>query len=80
MNGYDKKIKELLALADRYCAEHRIRRTTLGRQVANDGKFFDRIEAGGTCNMRTYIRIMEFFSEKGYLRPAADPHNPDGTS
>lgn len=57
----------MLALADRYCAEKKISRSRLATIVVNDGKFFDRIDKGGSLTVRTYERFIEFFKAAGFV-------------
>lgn len=59
---------ELLAQAETYCATAKISRARLATLVANDGKFFDRIEAGGGFTVRMYERFMGYFHD----HPAED--------
>ena len=58
---------EMLSLAKAYCAATGTALSTLGRVIVNDGKFFPRIEAGGSCEMGTYSRVM------AWLRDNAPP-------
>lgn len=59
---------ELLTEADTYCSTAKISRARLATIVANDGKFFDRIEGGGGLTIKMYERFKRFFRE----HPAAD--------
>lgn len=52
---------ELLAQADEYCATARISKARLATLVANDGKFFDRIEGGGGLTIKMYERFLTYF-------------------
>lgn len=40
------------------CTQRRIRRATLATLLVNDGKFFDRIDDGGSMTIKTYQRIL----------------------
>lgn len=51
----------MLAVASVYCISADVSRSTLGRFIVNDGKFFDRIEAGGGCTLQTYEKVMKWF-------------------
>lgn len=51
----------LLAEANRYCADNNISLSRLATIVAKDGKFFCRIEAGGDCTTGMYERFMNHF-------------------
>lgn len=53
----------LLEAADKHCRATGKSRSTLANLVANDGKFFDRIERGGGCTMDTFENVMRWFSE-----------------
>lgn len=59
---------DLLAKADDYCATAKISRARLATLVANDGKFFDRVEAGGGLTIKMFERFMAYFRE----HPAED--------
>lgn len=59
---------ELLTEADAYCETAKISRARLATLVANDGKFFDRIEGGGGLTIKMFERFKKFFEE----HPAAD--------
>jgi len=55
--------RNLLDAAADFCKVTGQSLATVATKVANDGKFFDRIEAGGGCTMRTYERFMAYFEE-----------------
>ena len=55
--------KELLALADIHTQRTGLARATVASKAANDGKFFDRIEAGGDFGMRIYEKVKNWFQE-----------------
>lgn len=59
---------ELLVKAGSYCKTAKISRARLATLVANDGKFFDRIESGGGLTIRMYERFIAYFREN----PAED--------
>ena len=46
---------ELLNLGKRAEAATGLALATIGFKVAKDGKFFDRLEAGGGCTVDTYL-------------------------
>lgn len=52
---------ELLAEASEYCRLTGKSRATIATLVMNDGKFFDRIEAGGGFTMKTYQKVKNWF-------------------
>lgn len=54
--------QKMLASASEYCSSAGLKRSTLGRFIVNDGKFFDRIEAGGGCTMDTYEKVMAWLN------------------
>jgi hypothetical protein len=58
--GMDLKA-ELLSLADAFCATKGMSKARLATLVANDGKFFRRIEGGGGFTVRTHERCMAWF-------------------
>ena len=53
----------LLSAAKAYCRETGMSAARLATIVANDGKFFDRIESGGTLTVKTYEKFMAYFAE-----------------
>lgn len=53
----------LVAEATRYCKTRGISLARLSTIVINDGKFFQRLEAGGSFTVRTYERFMTYFEE-----------------
>lgn len=54
---------ELIRQASSYCAEAEISKARLATIVANDGKFFARIEGGGGLTVRMYDRFQRYFRE-----------------
>jgi hypothetical protein len=52
----------LLNIAERHCLATGMSKARLATLIANDGKFFDRIEAGGGFTARTYERALQWFS------------------
>lgn len=54
---------ELLTKADEYCSVAKISRARLATLVANDGKFFDRIQGGGGLTIRMYERFLVYFRD-----------------
>ena len=52
----------LLAVANSYCAATDMSKARLATLIANDGKFFDRIEAGGGFTVRTFETGMRWLS------------------
>lgn len=64
---------ELLSQADDYCATAKISKARLATLVANDGKFFDRIEGGGGLTIKMYERFLAYFRQHpANERPSAD--------
>lgn len=70
----------LLSVSARYCGSTGMSKARLATLIANDGKFFDRIEAGGSFTIRTHERAMRWFSDnwpvgtawpEGVARPPA---------
>lgn len=55
--------EEILDACKIYCARAKKMPSTVGNMIVNDGKFFDRIEAGGGCTMATYEKVMCWFKE-----------------
>jgi hypothetical protein len=52
----------LIATADAWCAATGMSKARLATLVVNDGKFFARLDAGGSCTLRTFERAMRWFS------------------
>lgn len=73
-NPSDMDLKaELLSQAADYCATAKISKARLATLVANDGKFFDRIEAGGGLTIKMYERCLAYFRQNpASERPGAD--------
>lgn len=53
----------LFDLAAGYCEHSGMSRARLATLIANDGKFFDRVENGGGFTIRTYERALQWFSD-----------------
>lgn len=69
---------ELLTKADAYCETAKISRARLATLVANDGKFFDRIEGGGGLTVKMYERFIAYFREHpAEERPSAQRNAKD---
>lgn len=62
----------LLSLARIWTEESGRGLGALGAQVANDGKFFDRLQAGTKISVATFERFLCFFRDEGNW-PAAIP-------
>lgn len=54
---------KLIADAEAYCERRGISLARLATIVANDGKFFVRLKAGGDCATRVYERFQQHFQE-----------------
>lgn len=54
---------QLLEQADTYCAMAKISRARLATLVANDGKFFDRLDGGGGLTVKMYERFIAYFRD-----------------
>lgn len=61
----------LIDAAERHCRFAGISKARLASIVVNDGKFFDRIERGGSFTARTYERFMTHFARADARRSAA---------
>ena len=61
----------LIDAADRHCRLAGISKARLASIVVNDGKFFDRIERGGSFTAKTYERFMDHFARADARRAAA---------
>jgi hypothetical protein len=53
---------QLLHDATRFCEEKGMSKARLATIVVNDGKFFDRVEAGGGFTTRTYEKFQAHFA------------------
>lgn len=74
-NPADMDLKtDLLARAEAYCAATGISKARLATKVANDGKFFTRIENGGGFTTRMYERFVAFFAANPPPAPSASPN------
>jgi len=56
-------IADLLARVDRFCQRTGMSKARLATIVVNDGKFFDRIAAGGSTTVKTYERFVAWLAE-----------------
>lgn len=56
--------EELLREAETFCAATGMSKARLATIVVNDGKFFDRIEAGGDCTTGTLEKFQAHFARK----------------
>ncbi len=63
--------KKLIERAETYCQQTGIAKPALAAKVVNDGAFFNRIESGAGCTIKTYERFMAFFDSH-----AAAPKEP----
>ena len=55
--------QELISAAGAYCDQAGISKARLATIVANDGKFFERIEGGGGFTVSTFERFMAYFRD-----------------
>lgn len=53
---------QLLTAAERFCRETNISMARLATIVVNDGKFFERVGAGGGLTVKTYEKFMAHFA------------------
>ena len=64
--------EKLIQQAEEYCRANGISRARLATIVANDGKFFKRIEEqNGGFTVKMYERFQKFFDENGQEETAA---------
>jgi len=68
----------LIDAAERHCRFAGISKARLASIVVNDGKFFDRIERGGSFTAKTYERFMAYFARADARRAAALESRPPG--
>lgn len=66
---------DLLARADAFCATTGMSKARLATIVANDGKFFARIEGGGGFTTRMYERFIAHFAANPPV-PTPEQSNP----
>jgi hypothetical protein len=62
--------EQMLVTANVFAAATARSRATLATKLRNDGKFFDRVEAGGGVLLQHYEQVMRWFSDNW---PAAVP-------
>lgn len=53
----------LLTLAKTFAGHAGLKMTTIGAYAVNDGKFFERLESGGSCTIRTADKVVRYFSD-----------------
>ena len=54
----------LIACASAYAASRSLSLSTVGRLVAKDGRFFDRLDDGSTFTARKYDEVILWFAER----------------
>ena len=64
--------EELLQEAEDFCVATGMSKARLATIVINDGKFFERLKAGGDCTTSTLERFRAHFSENRPDRANAD--------
>lgn len=71
---------DLIGKAEAYCDEANISLARLATLVANDGKFFNRLRAGGGLTVKMYERFQAYFHDNPAARRAAvrEPATPPG--
>ena len=57
--------EKLIEDAEAFCKATGKSLTTLGNNVANDGKFFSRLDRGGDCTTAVYERFQAYFKTHG---------------
>jgi hypothetical protein len=55
---YDEQV--LLEKTDEFCALTGRARSGIAAEILNDTKFFDRLESGATCTVRTFNKVYEW--------------------
>lgn len=53
----------LVRLGEIYAAHRQISPSRVGFLAADDGKFFQRLNSGKTCTLRTANRVLQWFSD-----------------
>jgi len=54
---------DLIKISQRYSRAKKISLSRLGYLTAKDGKFFARLEKGGSCTLRTAQRLIQYLSD-----------------
>lgn len=57
------RTQDLITIASTYSAHVGLKLSTIGAYSVNDGKFFDRLGAGGSCTLRTARRVFDYLSD-----------------
>lgn len=57
------KTEHLTDLAHALAPHAGLKMSTMGAYSVNDGKFFDRLEQGRSCTVRTFERVMTWFDQ-----------------
>jgi len=77
--------RNIIYLADIYCQKSNRRETYTGMLCARDSRFFRRLRDGGGCTVKTYQRVLQWFSDNWpadlpwpveISRPAPAPDSP----
>lgn len=55
-------IEQINRMANAYARHTKLKRSTLGVHIVNDGKFFPRLDDGGQCTVRTAERVAQWFA------------------
>jgi len=54
---------DLIKISQRYSRARNISLARLGYLAAKDGKFFARLERGGSCTLRTAGKVLQYLSD-----------------
>ena len=65
--------KRLVGLAEAYVAHQGISLWRVGTLAANKSTFFFRLQRGATCTTKTYLRVVQWFSDNWPAAPPAWP-------
>ncbi|MFT4013006.1 MAG: hypothetical protein QM682_06310 [Paracoccus sp. (in: a-proteobacteria)] len=57
-------VDQLAGMAKTYADHSGLKLSTVAAYAVNDGKFFDRIEKGGGCTLRTAKRLIDFLADR----------------
>lgn len=54
---------ELITLAEAFCIHRGVTLSTVSTWAVNDGKRLTHLKMGGGCTVKTFQRLMQFFSD-----------------
>lgn len=71
--------EHLISTAKDYCQRRNLSPSRVSTLVMNDGKFLDRVAAGGGLTVKTYEKCLDWFAKQGHpIKPITIPAKRKG--